>query len=162
MHGHRNLKLVAKTFSCAISRHLRTNVLICFESICVCTILGHNFCNVLKPTFLFTSILKCNYTFFFLGALIVSDYRSHLKIPCTRKVTCSTFLTQDPQILGTTRKIHSPDDLLPGICAPLHYVYDGFILHVYQQGSKCKNTEGEGIILQIKKCVAIQITMKRH
>ena len=32
----------------------------------------------------------------------------------------------------------------------------------YRQGSKCENTEGEGIILQIKKCVAIQITTKRH
>ena len=30
------------------------------------------------------------------------------------------------------------------------------------KGSKCKNTQGEEIILQIKKCVAIQITTKRH
>ena len=30
------------------------------------------------------------------------------------------------------------------------------------KGSKCENTEGEGIILQIKKRVAIQITTKKH
>jgi len=70
-----------------------------------------------------------------LFAIIVSASRSHLKIPCTRKVTCSKFQTQDPQILGTSRKFHSPGDLVPGICAPLHYVYDGFILHVPRHAS---------------------------
>ena len=30
------------------------------------------------------------------------------------------------------------------------------------KGSICENTEGEGIILRIKKCVAIQITTKRQ
>jgi len=32
----------------------------------------------------------------------------------------------------------------------------------YQHRSKCVNTEGEGIILQIKKSVAIQVITKRH
>jgi hypothetical protein len=68
-------------------------------------------------------------------AIIVSAPRSYLKIPCTRKVTCSKSQTQDPQILGTTRKFRSPGDLVPGICAPLHYVYDGLILRVPRHAS---------------------------
>jgi len=32
----------------------------------------------------------------------------------------------------------------------------------YQQRSKCESTEGEGIILQTKKSVAIQVITKRH
>jgi len=68
-------------------------------------------------------------------AIIISASRSHLKIPCTRKVTCSNFQTQDPQTLGTTRKFHSPGDLVPGIFAPLHYVYDESILYVPRHAS---------------------------
>ena len=40
--------------------------------------------------------------------------------------------------------------------------YFSSILMRNQQRSKCENTEGEGIILQIKKSVAIQVIMKRH
>jgi hypothetical protein len=55
------------------------------------------------------------------GVRIFQKCRIHLKILCVRKVTLIIFLTEDPQILGTTiQKLSLHGDLVTEICASLY------------------------------------------